>query len=115
MLMGVALIMFWMNWVLALLVFIVNPLFLVFSRLLGRKISKLLLRQQEAYEVYHEPLNETLELFIQVRASNQERNFFGILQSHAKEIKNASRDYGYKASVGQNIICTFNKYSGGYI
>lgn len=101
MLVGVALIMFWMNWILALLVFIINPFFLAFSRLLGRKISKLLLRQQEAYEVYHELLNETLELFIQVRASNQERNFFGILQSHAKEIKKASRDYGYKASVAQ--------------
>ena len=101
MLVGIALIMFWMNWVLALLVFAVNPFFLAFSRLLGRKTGKLLRRQQEAYEVYHELLNETLELFIQVRASNQERSFFGILQAHAKEIKKSSLDYGYKASVAQ--------------
>lgn len=101
MLIGVILIMFWMNWVLALLVFMINPFFLAFSRLLGRKTSKLLRRQHETYEVYHELLNETLELFIQVRASNQERNFFGILQSYAKEIKKASLDYGHKASVAQ--------------
>ncbi len=102
MLVGIAAVMLWMNWVLALLVFMLNPLFLGFSRILGRKTGVLLRRQHEAYQVYHELLNETLELFIQVRASNQERNFFGILQGHAKEIEKASLDYGYKASVAQS-------------
>ncbi|WP_373029072.1 ABC transporter ATP-binding protein [Sulfurovum sp.] len=102
MLIGIASVMLWMNWVLALLVFMLNPLFLGFSRLLGRKTGELLRRQHEAYEVYHELLNETLELFIQVRASNQERSFFGILQGRAKEIESASLDYGYKASVAHS-------------
>ena len=99
MLIGIAAIMLWMNWVLALLVFMLNPIFLAFSRILGRKTGELLRRQHEAYELYHELLNETLELFIQVRASNQERSFFGILQGRAKAIEEASLDYGYKASV----------------
>ncbi len=102
MLVGIAVIMLWMNWVLALLVFMLNPLFLGFSRLLGRKTGALLMRQYEAYELYHELLNETLELFIQVRASNQERNFFGLLQGRAKEIEKTSLDYGYKAAVAQS-------------
>jgi ATP-binding cassette subfamily C protein len=37
MLVGIASVMLWMNWVLALLVFMLNPLFLGFSRLLGVK------------------------------------------------------------------------------
>ncbi len=102
MLLGIAVIMFWMNWVLALLVFMLNPLFLGFSKLLGSKTGKLLRCQNEAYQLYHEMLNETLELFIQVRASNQERSFFGILQNRAKDIEKASLDYGYKASVAHN-------------
>ena len=102
MLIGIAAVMIWMNWVLALLVFILNPFFLAFSKLLGRKTSELLRRKYEAYQLYHELLNETLELFVQVRASNQERNFFGILQGRAKEIEKASLDYGYKASVVQS-------------
>jgi ATP-binding cassette subfamily C protein len=102
MLIGIAGVMLWMNWVLALLVFMLNPLFLGFSRLLGRKTGELLRRQHEAYQLYHELLNETLELFIQVRASNQERSFFGILQGRAKEIESASLDYGYKASVAHS-------------
>jgi ATP-binding cassette subfamily C protein len=102
MLVGIAVIMLWMNWILAVLVFLLNPFFLAFSKLLGRKTGELLRRQHEAYEVYHELLNETLELFIQVRASNQERSFFGILQGRAKEIESASLDYGYKASVAHS-------------
>lgn len=102
MLVGIASVMLWMNWVLALLVFTLNPLFLGFSKLIGRKTGELLRRQHEAYDVYHELLNETLELFIQVRASNQERSFFGLLQYSAKEIEKASLDYGYKASVAHS-------------
>lgn len=102
MLVGIAAVMFWMNWILALLVFMLNPMFLGFSRLLGRKTAALLRRQYEAYELYHELLNETLELFIQIRASNQERNFFGILQNRAKKIEEASLNFGYKAAVTQN-------------
>jgi ATP-binding cassette subfamily C protein len=99
MVIGVAAIMLWMNWILALLVFTLNPFFLAFSRIIGKKTSELFRRQNEAYELYHDALNETLELFIQVRASNQERNFFGLIQNRAKEIEKASLDYGYKASV----------------
>jgi len=102
MLVGIAAVMLWMNWVLALLVFMLNPLFLGFSRLLGRKTGELLRRKHEAYQLYHELLNETLELFIQVRASNQEKSFFGLLQGRAKEIETASLDYGYKASVAHS-------------
>ena len=79
MLAGIAAVMLWMNWILALLVFFMNPFFLAFSKLLGRKTGELLRRQYEAYELYHEFLNETMELFIQVRASNQERTFFSLL------------------------------------
>ena len=102
MLVGIAAVMLWMNWALALLVFLLNPLFLAFSRLLGKKTGKLLRRKHEVYQVYHELLNETLELFVQVRASNQERSFFALLQKKAKEIEYTSLDYGYKAAVIQS-------------
>jgi ATP-binding cassette subfamily C protein len=99
MIIGIAAIMLWMNWILALLVFILNPFFFAFSRVLGKKTAGYLTKQYTAYELYHELLNETLELFIQVRASNQERNFFDLILGRAKEIESASLEYGYKATV----------------
>ncbi len=102
MLAGITLIMFWMNWVLALLVFMLNPIFLGFSKIIGRKTGKLLGRKYESYQLYNELLNETLELFIQVRVSNQERNFFNLLHGKSKDIEQSSLDYGHKAAVSQN-------------
>jgi len=102
MLLGIALVMLWMNWMLALLVFVLNPIFLGFSRIIGRKTGAYLRKQNEAYELYNEMINETLELFIQVRASNQEKSFFGILRDRAKDMQQASFDYGYKAFVANS-------------
>jgi len=102
MLVGVTAIMIWMNWALALFVFILNPMFLGVAKLIGNKMGVLLRRQHEAYDLYHELLNETLELFVQVRASNQERSFFSMLQKRAKNIETTSLDYGYKASIAQS-------------
>ncbi len=97
MLFGIAVIMLWMHWVLALLVFTLNPIFLGFSKIIGRKTGVYLRKKNEAYQLYNEMINETLELFIQVRASNQESSFFGILKDKAKEVEKAAFDYGYKA------------------
>jgi ATP-binding cassette subfamily C protein len=101
MLTGVAGVLFWMEWRLALLVFLLNPLFLGFSKILGRKTGELLRRQHEAYQLYQELLAETLELFVQVRASNQERRLFGLVRERAKGIERASLEHGYRAAVAQ--------------
>ncbi|WP_345986754.1 ABC transporter ATP-binding protein [Sulfurimonas sp. HSL-1656] len=96
---GILGIMFYISWPLTLLLVILNPVFLGVSKILGRRAGVLLRRQHEAYESYQEMLGEVLELFMQVRASNQEHNFFGLLKTKADTIKNASMDYGYRSSV----------------
>ena len=101
MLTGVAGVLLWMEWRLALLVFLLNPFFLGFSKILGRKTGELLRRQHEAYQVYQELLAETLDLFVQVRASNQERRLFGLIRERARGIERASLEYGYRAAVAQ--------------
>jgi len=96
---GIMGVMFYISWPLAVMVMVLNPLFLGFSRIAGRKAGELLRRQNEAYDVYQSLLGEVLELFAQVRASNQERMFFGLLQSKAAGIRDAAQEYGYRSSV----------------
>ncbi len=96
---GVIGILLWMNWMLALLVFLLYPVFLGFPRLLGRRTGELMRQKHEAYDSYHNLLNEVMELFIQVRASNQEQNFFQRMLGHAKKIEETSVAYNYKSSV----------------
>ncbi|SFV90280.1 ABC-type multidrug transport system, ATPase and permease component [hydrothermal vent metagenome] len=101
MLLGVGAVMMWMNWVLALLVLLINPFTFAFSKLLGRKTAKLLKKRHEAYQIYNELLTETLELMMQVRASNREHAFFGNLRQKAKEMERVSLAYSYKVAVTQ--------------
>jgi ATP-binding cassette subfamily C protein len=99
---GVLGVMFYISWPLALMVLVLNPLFLGFSRLIGKRAARLWRRQSEAYGDYQDLMTETLELFVQVRASHREKTFFDLLKSKAFEIKRASLDYGYKSSVAQS-------------
>ncbi|MEJ2500448.1 MAG: ABC transporter ATP-binding protein, partial [Campylobacterales bacterium] len=99
---GILGVMFYISWPLALLVILVNPVFFGISRIIGRKAGALLRRQFEAYEVYQDMMSEVLELFMQVRASNQEDTIFDLLKKRVKTIREASIDYGYRSSVAQS-------------
>ena len=99
---GVLGVLFYISWPLALLVVIANPLFLGFSHIVGRRAGALLRKQNEAYDAYQDLMSETMELFTQVRASNQERTFFGLLRIKAANIQYASLEYGYKSSVARS-------------
>lgn len=102
MLLGVSFVLLWIDWRLALLVFLFNPFFLVFARLLGRKTGKYLRKRNEAYQSYQELLSEVLDLFVQVRASNQERRYFYLIRQRAKAIEKSSLEYGYRATLAQS-------------
>jgi ATP-binding cassette, subfamily C, bacterial len=106
---GILAVMFYISWPLALLVIILNPLFLGVSRIIGRKAGQLLRRQFEAYEAYMDMLGEILELFVQVRASNQEHAFFGMLKAKAGMIRDTSMEYGYRSSVAQSSSVLLTK------
>lgn len=102
MLIGILAIMFSISWQLTLLVLILNPIFFGISKILGKRASKMLNRQFEAYDSYQELLGEILELFIQIKASAQEYNFFTLLKERALNLQRASIDYGYQSSKAHN-------------
>ena len=102
MLFSIIIIMFWMHWTLTLIVLILNPIFLGLAKIIGRKTSAYLKQKNEMYQRYNEMLHETLELFMQVRVSNQEHLFFGLLQDRAKDVQRVSTQYVYKAYKANN-------------
>jgi len=102
MLVGIGAILIYMNWVLTLVVFLLVPLMLVISKYLGRLNRRYVKEKNEAYQSYLELLNDTIELFSQVRASNQEQNFFDILKQRAKDIKTSSVKLSVKSTVINN-------------
>lgn len=94
---GVGTVLLMIHWQLALFILIVNPIVIVFTTKLAKNVARLKKEQNKAFEVFQDALSETLDLFVQIRATNKEKMFFDKVIQRAKDIKNSSIIFGYKS------------------
>ncbi len=92
-----AVVLFWIHWQLAVFILVTNPIVVFFTAKLARNIGKLKKDENKAVEVFQSALNETLELFHQIRAANKEEYFFDKSEEKARELKDHAIAYGYKS------------------
>jgi ATP-binding cassette subfamily C protein len=93
---GVSVVLLAIHWPLALFILFLNPIIVVLTTKMARKVSKYKKRENATISLFQDSLNETLDLFWQVRASSTESRFFTTLENRAKDIKDAAVAYGYK-------------------
>ncbi len=93
---GVSVVLLMIHWQLALFILLINPLIVVLTTKMAKKVSKYKRKENSKISIFQDSLNETLDLFWQVRASSTEDRFFSTLNNHAKNIKNSAITYGYK-------------------
>ncbi len=96
-LLGISIVLLMIHWQLALFIILLNPLVVLFSSLLARKVAKLKKEENLSLEIFQNALTETLELFEQIRAANKEERFFKKLYSLTQDIKQRSIDFAYKS------------------
>ena len=92
-----AAVLLWIHWQLALFILFTNPIVVFFTAKLARNIGKLKKEENKAVELFQSALNETLELFHQIRAANKEAYFFDKSEVKARELKEHAIAYGYKS------------------
>ena len=110
-LMGIAFILLYINWKLGLIILVINPAVLLLTVYLGRKVRKLKATENQKVEAFQNDLSETLDLFVQIRAFNQEKHYIQKMISNAKAIKEASTAFGWK-SEGAGQLSGFVFLSG---
>ena len=96
-LIGVAIVLFMINYKLALFIIILNPFVVILSGKIARKVKKYKKAQNQTIGLFQESLIETLELFEQIKAYNKENFFFSKLFDYTKELKNKSFNFSYKS------------------
>ncbi|WP_263832582.1 ABC transporter ATP-binding protein [Sulfurospirillum oryzae] len=94
---GVGAVLLMIHWQLGLFILILNPIVILFTTKLAKKVAKLKKEQNKAFELFQDALLETLDMFVQIRATNKERLFFDKVEQHAKTIKESSIIFGYKS------------------
>jgi len=107
-----AVVLIWIHWQLAVFILITNPIVVFFTAKLARNIGKLKKDENKAVEIFQSALNETLELFHQIRAANKEEYFFDKNEVKARELKEHAIAYGYKseAAMKYSYLVFLNGY-----
>ncbi|MFK5970777.1 MAG: ABC transporter ATP-binding protein [Candidatus Marithrix sp.] len=100
---GIATILLWMHWQLAVIILLVNPLVIYITVKLGRKVRILKKKENAAYADFQQNLTETLEEIQQIRAYNQEQHYLGKVIANANKVKNYAIDYAWKNDVASRF------------
>lgn len=102
-LVGVSLILLWLHWQLALFILLLNPVVVYFTMRMGRKVKTLKKDENSAVEAFQQALTETLDALQQVRAVNQDKNFFDRVRNHAASIKQHSEAFTWKSDAASRF------------
>lgn len=100
---GVAVILLWIHWQLALFILIMNPLVIYFTTVLGRRVKYLKNRENTAFEIFQQSLSETLDGIHQIRAANREQHYIQRVIDKARGIKTHSSSLSWKSDAANRI------------
>lgn len=100
---GVAAILLYMQWQLALFILFMNPMVIFFTMVLGKKVKRLKSKENKAFEVFQQSLNETLEAIQQIRTSNREQHYLKQVLNKARDIKTHSASYAWRSDAANRL------------
>ena len=96
-LLAVAIVIITINPILGLMILFIQPLIMVISKKIANKTGLLKKEENKAIEEFQNNINETLDLFGQIKASNKENFFFQDSLGKAKNIQKTSNEFNYKS------------------
>jgi len=95
-LLAVGIVMISIDPILGILILVVQPIIMLLSKKMSKIVGKLKADENASIASFQENIGETLELFGQIKASNQEEYFFSNATKLAKNIEKTSNEYGFK-------------------
>lgn len=98
-LIGTAGVLLWMNWQLALLILLLNPLVVFFTIKLGKRVKHLKKLENDSTAVFTQTLNETLDAIQEVRVGNHQGFFFRRLLQRARQVRDRAITSQWKTDI----------------
>ena len=100
---GVAAILLWIHWQLALLILFVNPIVIYFTMVLGKHVKELKKKENSAFAIFQQSLVETLDSIHQIRASNRERHYIMRIIEQAQAVKEHGAGFAWKSDAANRL------------
>ena len=93
---GVAGVLLWLHWQLALFILLINPVVIYFTTTLGKRVKEMKKRENAAFEAFQQALTETLEAIHQIRASNRERHYIRHAIDLARDVRMHGAEFAWR-------------------
>lgn len=100
---GIAGVLLWMHWQLALFILLMNPVVIYFTMVMGKKVKSLKRNENVSFELFQQALIETLDGIQQIRASNREGHYLQRVISRAEQLKNNMIAFGWKSDAANRL------------
>ena len=100
---GIAGVLLWMHWQLALFILLMNPVVIYFTMVMGKKVKTLKRNENVSFELFQQALIETLDGIQQIRASNREGHYLQRVVSRAEQLKNNMVAFGWKSDAANRL------------
>jgi len=100
---GVAIVLLWMHWQLAMFILLMNPVVIYFTMVMGKKVKSLKRNENVSFELFQQALIETLDGIQQIRASNREGHYLQRVTSRAEQLRNNMIAFGWKSDAANRL------------
>ncbi len=100
---GVAMVLLWLHWQLALFILLMNPLVIYFTMAMGKRVKHLKKKENRAFEIFQQALTETLDGIQQIRASNRERFYLSRVDRLASNVRDHSMAFSWKSDAANRL------------
>ena len=100
---GVAGVLIWLHWQLALFILFVNPIVIYITMLIGKKVKELKKKENKSFEKFQQSLTETLDGIQQIRASNRESYYLERVRKNAQQLKEHSTAFSWKSDAANRL------------
>ena len=93
---GMSAVLLYLNWKLALVILVINPIVVKVFIKVFKKLSELMKDRNKTIATFNNSLVEGLELFNQIRVQNRENHFFDKINHDATEVRDKTYEYEVK-------------------
>lgn len=103
---GTAVILLWIDWQLGLIILLLNPAVIYFSRSFGKRVKNLKKRENAAFEAFQEALIDTLDAIQQLRTAQREKQYFNRVVEAADELRQSAIQSQWKTDAVNRLSFT---------
>ena len=100
---GVAAVLLWIHWQLAMFILLMNPVVIYFTMVMGKKVKTLKRSENNAFEIFQQALSETLDGIQQIRASNREGHYLDRVTARARDLREHMAAFGWKSDAANRL------------